>query len=215
MTERPAAGVRGTLYIVSAPSGAGKTSLLRAVLAAAGGDLALSISHTTRAPRPGEVGGRDYHFVDEARFREMIDAGAFLEHARVFDHFYGTSQAGVEAQLRAGQDVILEIDWQGAAQVRKILPDSIGIFILPPSRAALEERLRGRGQDDDSVIARRMRDAVNEMSHYAEYDYLIINDVFATAQQDLVAIFRCRQLRLPAQQQRHAALLGDLLASTG
>jgi len=215
MTGTAAAGIRGTLYIVSAPSGAGKTSLLRAVLEAAGDALALSISHTTRAPRPGEVDGRDYHFVDEARFREMIDAGDFLEHARVFDHFYGTAQAGVEAQLDAGQDVILEIDWQGAAQVRKVLSESVGIFILPPSREALEDRLRGRAQDDDAVIARRMQDAVNEMTHYAEYDYLVINDVFAVAQEELVVIFRCRQLRLPAQQQRHAALLGDLLASAG
>jgi len=215
MTATTATGARGTLFIVSAPSGAGKTSLLRDVLEASGNELALSISHTTRSPRPGEVDGRHYHFVDEERFREMIDAGAFLEHARVFDYFYGTSQAGVEAQLDAGQDVILEIDWQGAAQVRKVLPESIGIFILPPSRAALEERLRSRGQDDEEIIARRMQDAVSEMSHYGEYDYLIINDVFAAARDELAAIIQCRQLRLPVQQQRHAALLGDLLASAG
>jgi guanylate kinase len=215
MTELTADGTLGTLFIISAPSGAGKTSLLRDVLEASGDGLALSISHTTRSPRLGEVDGRHYHFVDEERFREMIDAGAFLEHARVFDHFYGTSQAGVESQLDAGQDVILEIDWQGAAQVRKVLPESIGIFILPPSCAALEERLRSRGQDDDAIIARRMQDAASEMSHYGEYDYLIINDVFAAARDELAAIIRCRQLRLPAQRQRHAALLGDLLASGG
>jgi guanylate kinase len=215
MTDTTAGGSRGTLFIISAPSGAGKTSLLCNVLESAGDKLALSISHTTRSPRPGEVDGRHYHFVDEERFREMIDAGAFLEHARVFDYFYGTSQAGVESQLDAGRDVILEIDWQGAAQVRKVLPESVGIFILPPSRAALEERLRNRGQDDDEVIARRMQDAVSEMSHYGEYDYLIINDVFAAARDELAAIIKCRQLRLPAQQQRHAALLGDLLASAG
>jgi guanylate kinase len=215
MTGSTAGGSRGTLFIISAPSGAGKTSLLRDVLESSGDELALSISHTTRSPRPGEVDGRHYHFVDEERFREMIDAGAFLEHARVFDNFYGTSQAGVESQLDAGQDVILEIDWQGAAQVRELLPESIGIFILPPSRAALEERLRSRGQDDQEIIARRMQDAVSEMSHYGEYDYLIINDVFAAARDELAAIILCRQLRLPAQQQRHAALLGDLLASAG
>jgi guanylate kinase len=215
MIESTADGGRGTLFIISAPSGAGKTSLLCDVLEASGAQLALSISHTTRSPRPGEADGRHYHFVDEERFREMIDAGAFLEHARVFDNFYGTSQAGVESQLDAGQDVILEIDWQGAAQVRKVLPESIGIFILPPSRAALEERLRSRGQDGDEIIARRMQDAVSEMSHYGEYDYLIINDVFAAARDELAAIIQCRQLRLPVQQQRHAALLGDLLASAG
>ena len=215
MTEVTADGSQGTLYIISAPSGAGKTSLLRDVLESAGDELALSISHTTRSPRTGEIDGRDYHFVDEKRFREMIDAGAFLEHARVFDNFYGTSQAGVEAQLQTGQDVILEIDWQGAAQVRKLLPESVGIFVLPPSREALEDRLRDRGQDDDEIIARRMRDAVSEMSHYGEYDYLIINDVFAAARDELAAIVQCRQLRLPAQRYRHAALLRGLLASAG
>ena len=215
MIETTTGSTRGTLYIISAPSGAGKTSLLRSVLESAGAELALSISHTTRRPRPGEVDGRDYHFVATDRFREMIDAGEFLEHACVFENFYGTSQAGVEAQLNAGQDVVLEIDWQGAAQVRRMLPESVGIFILPPSRAALEDRLRSRGQDDDAVIARRMQAAVSEMSHYGEYDYLIINDVFAAAREELAAIFQCRQLRLPVQQQRHAALLGDLLASAG
>ena len=215
MIEATTGGSRGTLFIISAPSGAGKTSLLIDVLESSGDELALSISHTTRSPRPGEVDGKDYHFVDEDRFREMIDAGAFLEHAHVFDNFYGTSQAEVEAQLDAGQDVILEIDWQGAAQVRKVFPESVGIFILPPSRAELEERLRGRGQDGDEIIARRMQDAVSEMSHYGEYDYLIINDVFAAARDDLAAIIQCRQLRLQIQQQRHTALLRDLLVSTG
>jgi guanylate kinase len=205
--------VESTLYILSAPSGAGKTSLLKSLLESKPGELAVSISHTTRAPRPGEVDGRDYHFIDEVRFREMIDSGAFLEHARVFDNFYGTSQAGIEAQLASGQDVILEIDWQGARQVRKLLPESIGIFILPPSRAALRERLSARGQDDAAVIARRMQEAVSEMSHYGEYDYLVVNDDFKTAREELAAIFRCRRLRLPAQGRRHAALLGELLAT--
>lgn len=205
----------GTLYVVSAPSGAGKTSLVRALLESTGDRLALSISHTTRAPRPGEVDGRDYHFVSMETFRRMVEEGAFLEHAQVFDNAYGTARAGVEAQLAQGRDVILEIDWQGARQVRRALPESVGIFILPPSRAALEERLRARGQDDEAVIARRMRDAVNEMSHYGEYDYLVINEVFGTAHDELAAIIRSRRLRLPDQQQRHAGLLAALLASSG
>jgi len=213
MTSTSTAG--GTLYIVSAPSGAGKSSLLRALLASMGDALALSVSHTTRAPRPGEADGRDYHFVDVDTFREMAAAGAFLEHARVFDNFYGTSRAGVEAQLATGQDVILEIDWQGARLVRELLPQTVSIFILPPSRAALGERLRQRGQDDAAVIERRMRDAVSEMSHYHEYDYLVINDVFATAQEELAAIVRSRRLRLVPQARRHAGLLGALLAPAG
>jgi len=205
----------GTLYVVSAPSGAGKTSLVRALLDSTGDDLVLSVSHTTRAPRPGEVDGRDYHFVDAEAFRRMIDDEAFLEHARVFDNYYGTARQGIEAQLAQGRDVILEIDWQGARQVRQALPESVGIFILPPSREALRERLSARGQDDEAVIARRMQDAVKEMSHYGEYDYLVINEVFHTALDELAAITRGRRLRLAAQQQRHAALLAALLASTG
>jgi guanylate kinase len=205
----------GTLYVVSAPSGAGKTSLVRALLDSAGDQLVLSVSHTTRAPRPGEADGRDYHFVSMETFQRMIGAGAFLEHAQVFDNAYGTARAGIETQLAQGRDVILEIDWQGARQVRRALPESIGIFILPPTRQALEERLRGRGQDDETVIARRMRDAISEMSHYAEYDYLVINDVFRTAHDELASIIRSRRLRLPGQQRRHAALLAALLASTG
>jgi guanylate kinase len=205
----------GTLYVVSAPSGAGKTSLVRALLESAGEDLVLSVSHTTRAPRPGEVDGRDYHFVSMETFRRMIDEGAFLEHARVFDNFYGTAREGIEAQLAQGRDVILEIDWQGARQVHRALPESVGIFILPPSREALRERLRARGQDDEAVIARRMQDAVKEMSHYGEYDYLVVNEVFRAAHDELAAIIRCRRLRLTAQQHRHADLLASLLASTG
>jgi len=205
----------GTLYVVSAPSGAGKTSLVRALLESMGDLLALSVSHTTRAPRPGEVDGRDYHFVSMETFRRMVGEGAFLEHAQVFDNAYGTARAGVELQLAQGRDVILEIDWQGARQVRRALPESVGIFILPPSRQALEERLRARGQDDESVIARRMRDAVSEMSHYGEYDFLVINEVFATAHEELAAIIRSRRLRLAAQLQRHAGLFAALLASSG
>ena len=210
MTTTLATG-SGTLYILSAPSGAGKSSLLRALLGAMGGSVAVSISHTTRNPRPGEVDGSDYHFVDVPTFKAMVDRGAFLEHARVFDNHYGTSRQAVEQQLAAGQDVILEIDWQGARLVRELMPESTGIFILPPSRETLRERLQGRGQDDAAVIERRMRDAISEMSHYAEYDYLVINDEFEQALEDLVAILRCRRLRLALQSSGQAALLRDLL----
>jgi guanylate kinase len=207
------AAAQGTLYIISAPSGAGKSSLLRALLEDAGEAVALSVSHTTRAPRPGEVDGKDYHFVDTDTFRDMIERDGFLEHARVFDNFYGTSKGSVQAQLAAGRDVILEIDWQGARQVRRLMPECVGIFILPPSREALRERLQHRGQDDAAVIERRMRDAVSEMSHYDEYDYLIINDDFDLARDELAALLRCRRLSLSAQAGRQAALLAELLAS--
>ncbi|HUT40088.1 MAG TPA: guanylate kinase [Gammaproteobacteria bacterium] len=203
----------GTLYIISAPSGAGKSSLVKALLESAGAGLALSVSHTTRASRPGEVDGREYHFTGVERFQAMVAAGDFLEHAQVFDNFYGTSRSAVESQLAAGLDVILEIDWQGARTVRSQLPAAVGIFILPPSRAALAERLAARGQDDAQVIARRMRDAVSEMSHYDEYDYLIINDVFDQAHDELAAIIRARRLRLAPQAQCHAGLLASLLAA--
>ena len=213
MTTTQTAG-SGTLYILSAPSGAGKSSLLRALLDAMGGTVAVSVSHTTRKPRPGEISGRDYHFVDVATFQAMVDEGAFLEHARVFDNYYGTSRQAVEQQLSAGQDVILEIDWQGARLVRKLMPESTGIFILPPSRETLRERLHGRGQDDGAVIERRMRAAISEMSHYNEYDYLVINDVFERALEDLVAILRSCRLRLASQSLGQAVLLHTLLEST-
>jgi guanylate kinase len=209
-TQTPGAG---RLYILSAPSGAGKSSLLRALLDAMEDRVAVSVSHTTRSPRPGEVNGTDYHFVDLATFENMVDAGDFLEHARVFDNHYGTSRRAVERQLATGQDVILEIDWQGARLVRELMPESIGIFILPPSLDALRERLQGRGQDDAVVIERRMRDAISEMSHYDEYDYLVINDVFERSLEDLVAILRCHRLRLAHQTQEQAALLHTLLES--
>jgi len=205
----------GMLYIISAPSGAGKSSLLRALLETMGGDLALSVSHTTRRPRPGEVDGTDYHFVDGVAFEGMVGRGEFLEHARVFDNRYGTSRQSVADQLATGVDVILEIDWQGARLVRELLPEAVSIFILPPSLEALQQRLQDRGQDDDEVIAHRMRDAVSEMSHYDEYDYLVINDVFQAALDELAAIIRCGQLRLAPQRRCHAALLADLLVSTG
>jgi guanylate kinase len=215
-TSSGSANGAGTLYVISAPSGAGKTSLVRALLEFTDDDLVLSVSHTTRVPRPGETDGREYHFVGVETFRRMIDDGAFLEYARVFDNYYGTARQGIEAQLAQGRDVILEIDWQGARQVRRALPESVGIFILPPSREALRERLCARGQDDEAVIARRMQDAVNEMSHYGEYDYLVINEVFRTARDELAAIIRCRRLRLAGQTRRHAGLLASLrLASAG
>jgi guanylate kinase len=203
----------GTLYILSAPSGAGKSSLLRALLDAMGGSVAVSVSHTTRKPRPGEINGSDYHFVDIETFQAMVEEGVFLEHARVFDNCYGTSRPAVEQQLATGQDVVLEIDWQGARLVRELMPESTGIFILPPSRDALRERLQGRGQDDAAVIERRMRDATSEMSHYDEYDYLVINDVFERALEDLVSILRSRRLRLAQQSQGQAGLLRALLES--
>jgi guanylate kinase len=206
---------RGTLYIISAPSGAGKSSLLRALLESGGnGGPELSVSHTTRAPRPGEVDGREYHFVDMAAFDAMVAQDDFLEHARVFDNCYGTSRAAVDARLAAGIDVILEIDWQGARRVRELMPGTVSIFILPPSLQTLEERLTTRGQDDAGVVARRMQDAVSEMSHYGEYDYLVINDDFSLALDALRLILQGRgqHLALEPQALAHAALLGDLLA---
>ncbi len=200
----------GTLFIVSAPSGAGKTSLVRALVEREPG-VTLSVSHTTRPPRPGERDGVDYHFVDAATFERMVAEDAFLEHAEVFGNRYGTARATVERELEADRDVILEIDWQGARQVRAAMPGAVSVFILPPSREALEQRLRGRGQDDEAVIARRMARAVDEISHYDEYDYLVVNDVFETALEELRAIVRATRLRLPAQAARHAGLLRRLL----
>lgn len=201
----------GTLFIVSAPSGAGKTSLLKALVEADRG-IQVSISHTTRPSRPGECNGVDYHFVPEADFGRMIEAGAFLEHARVFDNFYGTAEAAVRAQLASGQDVVLEIDWQGARQVRQHIAGAISIFILPPTPEALRERLSTRGQDSAEVIARRMRDAKNEMSHYAEFDYLVINEDFDRALQELRSIVAAARLRQAVQAQRLEARLQALLA---
>lgn len=203
--------IKGTLYVVSAPSGAGKTSLVNALLETSAG-IVVSVSHTTRAPRPGEESGVHYHFVSVDEFQKRLADNDFLEHAQVFDNFYGTSKQAVEDMLQQGQDVILEIDWQGARLVREQLPDCKGIFILPPSVAALEERLRGRGQDSDEIIQRRMRDAQAEASHYDEYDYLIINDDFDQARQALAAIFIANKLKLDIQKQQHADLLAELLA---
>ena len=202
---------RGTLYVFAAPSGAGKTSLVKALVEESDG-VEVSVSHTTRAPRPGELDGINYHFTDVAAFEAMVEEGAFLEHARVFDNFYGTARANIEERLAAGRDVILEIDWQGARQVRQQFPESIRVFILPPSRQALEDRLRSRGQDDDDVIDRRMRDAVNEMSHYGEFDFLVINDDFDIALEEIKAIIRVNRLRTPLQADRYGEMLNELLA---
>ncbi|WP_419605401.1 guanylate kinase [Thiolapillus sp.] len=200
----------GNLFIVSAPSGAGKTSLLRELLKANPG-LVLSVSHTTRPPRQGEEDGVHYNFVSVDEFMRLAGEGAFLEQAQVFDNYYGTSQAGVQSQLEQGLDVVLEIDWQGARQVRKAFPDAISIFIIPPSIAALRERLSGRGQDDDAIIERRMRDAKKELSHYAEYDYLVVNDRFEDALDDLACIVRSESLRLERNASRHAVALQEML----
>ena len=201
----------GNLFIVSAPSGAGKTSLVKALLDSIDG-IRVAVSHTTRPMRPGEVNGVDYHFIDQEAFMQMVSAGEFLEHAQVFDNYYGTAAASVLELLDDGLDVILEIDWQGAAQVRQRFEEAIGVFILPPSRDELERRLRGRGQDSDEVIARRMRDARNEISHYGEYQYLIVNDDFDQALAQLQALVRAQRLAIGRQSAVLADLLADLLA---
>jgi len=201
---------KGTLYIISAPSGAGKTSLVKE-LTANEVNIVVSISHTTRDMREGEKEGVDYHFVDQEAFLSMVGGSAFLEHAKVFDNYYGTSQQHVEQQLLQGRDVILEIDWQGARQVRKQFQDSLSIFILPPSSSALKERLQNRGQDDEDIINRRMKDAVNEMSHYAEFDYIIVNDDFDIALQELGSIFKANRLRQLQQERKLESLLIELL----
>ena len=201
----------GTLFTVSAPSGAGKTSLVNALLQQCQ-DICVSISHTTRPMRPGEQDGINYHFVDQATFSTMLEEKAFLEHARVFNNYYGTSRSWVEQTLAAGFDVILEIDWQGSAQIRRLIPDCIGIFILPPSLTILEQRLTGRGQDAPAVIQQRLSEAQMEMSHYAEADYLVINDHFDTALTDLRSIIISHRLKLDYQCRRNRDLLKDLLS---
>lgn len=201
----------GTLYIVSAPSGAGKTSLIKALVDAQA-QIRVSVSHTTRAMRAGEVDGVNYHFTSREDFTGMLERDEFLEHAEVFGNLYGTSQRWLEKTLNEGFDLILEIDWQGAQQVRRLMPQAKSIFILPPSQEALRQRLTNRGQDSDEIIDGRMREAVSEMSHYVEYDYLIINDDFTSALDDLNAVFRANQLQQGPQQQRFSNLLSQLLA---
>lgn len=208
---------QGSLYLISAPSGAGKTSLVKALLGSPsqcndGAGLCVSVSYTTRPMRPGEHDGVNYHFVNLETFNAMKAHKDFLEHAEVFGNLYGTSRTWVEKRLSDGWDVILEIDWQGAAQVKHLMPDAVSIFILPPSRRALEERLNNRGQDKPEVIAGRMAKAVHEMSHYDQADYLVINDNFERALSDLQAIFRSNQLKRAVQEDRNRDLLAGLLS---
>lgn len=198
----------GVLYIVSAPSGAGKTSLVKALLKTDPA-IRLSVSYTTRAPRPGESDGRDYHFVDRERFEAMLAEGEFLEHAEVYGNFYGTSKGSISRDLNAGHDVLLEIDWQGAAQVRAHFPQSASVFILPPSFNALRTRLAGRGQDSDAVIQRRLAAAAHDVAHADAFDYIMVNDDFDHALQDLVAITRSIRLQAPRQMKRHAGLFDE------
>jgi guanylate kinase len=206
-----AASQHGTLFIVSAPSGAGKSTLVNALLAREPG-IALSISHTTRAPRPGDINGKHYHFVDRATFEREIAAGAFLEHAEVFGNLYGTSLASVQAQLSAGRDVLLEIDWQGAAQVRAKVPRCVSIFVLPPSRAELERRLRARASDSEATIERRLAESREEISHAHEFTCIIVNDVFEDALGALQAIVHAVRAGAPLPDERQRDLIGQLLA---
>lgn len=208
MNGHPAAG---TLFIVAAPSGAGKSTLVNALLAREPG-IALSISHTTRAPRPGDVNGVQYHFVERAQFEAMVAAGDFLEHADVFGNYYGTSRGAVEPTLASGRDVLLEIDWQGAAQVRAKIP-CVSIFILPPSRAELEHRLRARGTDSAATIEKRLAASREEIAHAHEFDCIIVNDRFEDAVAQLQAIVHAARAGAPPPTDRHAALIAQLLAA--
>lgn len=201
---------QGTLYVISAPSGAGKTTLVAAMLQR-DSRLRVSISHTTRPVRQGEEDGVNYHFVPRDAFEAMIGRDEFLEHASVFGNYYGTSQVWVKEALARGQDVILEIDWQGAAQVRRLMPECVSIFVMPPSPAILRERLTGRGTDAPDVIERRLREAAEECRHVLEFDYLIVNDDFEQALTELLAIVTAQRLRIQAQGVRHADLLSELM----
>ncbi len=213
MSEAPRhLGQRGRLYVVAAPSGAGKTSLVKAVLEKEP-RVRLSVSYTTRTPRPNEVPGRDYHFVDMNRFQEMISQGEFLEHAPVYDNFYGTGVRTVQEALSMGEQLLLEIDWQGARQVRTRLPEARTIFILPPSRRSLEERLTARSTDSAAVIERRLRDAAQDLAHWNEFDYVVINDRFEQALEDLQAIIEDRGGHLRARRPEVERLAAELLRS--
>ena len=202
---------KGILYTVSAPSGAGKTSLVQALVESSP-EVCVSVSHTTRPIRPNEQDGVNYHFIDRDQFESMLTESAFLEHAQVFNNLYGTSRHWVEETLNKGMDVILEIDWQGARQVREQVPDTVSLFILPPSLAALRQRLTGRGQDDPAVIESRMSGAISEISHYRDADYLIINDDFTTALAQFQALITSQHLRRDRQEQIHAEMLTELLS---
>ena len=201
---------KGTLYVISAASGAGKTSLVSAVLAQVS-DIEVSVSHTTRQAREGEVDGVNYHFISMDAFEKMVAEGDFFEHATVFGNMYGTSRQHIQEQLLKGKDVILEIDWQGARQIRQLVTDCKSIYIAPPSISVLRERLNSRGTDDEAVIDKRMREAVSEMSHYAEFGYLVINDDFEQAREELAAIILGNRMLLEHQQQKYAELLAELL----
>ncbi|MCG8023030.1 MAG: guanylate kinase [Candidatus Thiodiazotropha endolucinida] len=201
---------QGTLYILSAPSGAGKTSLLKA-LYKKDKEIRISVSHTTRPMRPGEEDGVDYYFIDQESFLVKVERGDFLEHAEVFGNYYGTDETSVRSQLEAGEDIVLEIDWQGAEQVRRRFPGAVSIFILPPSPGVLYERLSNRGQDSHEVIQGRMREAISEMSHYAEFDYLIFNDNFELALSELWSIVIAHRLKLSRQAAVHAETISLLL----
>jgi guanylate kinase len=207
-TQGPPAS--GCLFVVAAPSGGGKSSMVKALLEREPG-IRLSVSYTTRPPRPGEEHGTHYHFVSEPRFKELLDRGEFLEHAQVHGNWYATSATWLKSQVASGQDVLLEIDWQGAAQVRKLIPDSVHIFILPPSMEALRERLQRRGQDAPEVIERRLEAAREEIRHAGDFDYVIMNQDFARAVDDLSVIVRAARLTAPRQRIRHARVLADLL----
>jgi guanylate kinase len=203
--------MRGTLFIVAAPSGAGKSSIVNAVLAR-DPNICLSISFTSRAPRPGERHAEHYHFVSAEEFERMVATGDFFEYARVHGDWKGTARQSVEPQLAAGRDVLLEIDWQGARQVRQKVPGAVSVFILPPSRQALEQRMRARGQDSEAVIAQRLAAAREEMSHYGEFDYVVVNEHFDLAVDEMCAIFTASRLRREPQVARHARLITALLA---
>ena len=203
---------KGILYVISAASGAGKTTLVSAVLQKVP-ELVVSVSHTTRPQREGEVDGVNYHFINKEEFEAMVAAGDFFESAAVFGNMYGTSQQTIQQQLLIGKDVILEIDWQGARQIRQLVSDCRSIYILPPSMAALRDRLTSRGQDDEVVINKRMSAAISEMSHYVEFEYLVINDDFNEARDNLAAIIMGERMLFEHQQQKHAALLAELLGN--
>jgi guanylate kinase len=202
------------LFTVSAPSGAGKTSLVKALLESHSDSVAVCVSHSTRSMRPGEIDGNAYHFVSVETFDQMVDNNEFLEHARVFDNYYGTARASAEALLDSGKHVILEIDWQGARQVKQTLPETVSIFILPPSREVLEQRLRDRGTDDETTIGRRMRDADAEMSHHNDAQYLVINEDFAQALKDLETIIHAQELALERQKLKNPALIASIAQVT-
>nr|WP_133136000.1 guanylate kinase [Legionella rowbothamii] len=202
----------GNLFIVAAPSGGGKTSLVRNLIETLE-QIEVSISHTTRGMRPGEAHGVDYFFVDEGQFTAMINAGSFIEHAQVFSHLYGTSKTQICERLARGIDVVLDIDWQGAAQIKKNFPEAVSIFIIPPSIEVLKERLTNRGQDNDEIIRGRMKKAQDELSHYSEFDYLIVNDTFEHAAADLRTIVLANRLRIERQVNKQAKLLSFLMSS--